>query len=115
MCGSECERCATRCTGFMTDREQRKVMGCGVLYLLGFPILVLMVVVGALKAVPPGDGNPNCPAEPNMPWFLITGGAGISLLLLVRIALNKAIHQHRQPALDREETRKCVRIVSKHP
>ena len=91
MCGSECERCATRCAGFMTDREQRKVMGCGVLYLLGFPILVLMVVVGALKAVPPGDENPNCPAEPNMPWFLITGGAGISLLLLVRIALNKAI------------------------
>ena len=48
-----------------------------------------MMVVGGLKAAPPGEENPTCPAEPNMPWFLITGGAGISVLLLIRIALNK--------------------------
>ena len=47
------------------------------------------MVVGGLKAAPPGEENPTCPAEPNMPWFLITGGAGISVLLLIRIALNK--------------------------
>jgi hypothetical protein len=46
-----------------------------------------MIVVGALKATAPGENNPNCPAEPNMPWFLILGGVGITFLLLVRIAL----------------------------
>ena len=40
------------------------------------------------KANAPGEPNPNCPAEPNMPWFLITGGLGIGVLLLLRIALN---------------------------
>ena len=60
-----------------------------VLYLVGFPILLVMIVVGALKAAPPGKDNPACPAEPNMPWFLVTGGAGISVLLIIRISLNK--------------------------
>ena len=60
-----------------------------VLYLVGFPILLLMIVVGGLKAAAPGEENPSCPAEPNMPWFLVTGGAGISFLLVIRIALNK--------------------------
>ena len=60
-----------------------------VLYLVGFPILVVMIAVGGLKAAAPGEENPTCPAEPNMPWFLITGGAGISLLLIIRIVLNK--------------------------
>ena len=60
------------------------------------------------QANPPGEPNPNCPAEPNMPWFLITGGVGrmqyftilylctylistcpgIGVLLLLRIAIN---------------------------
>lgn len=61
----------------------------GVLYVLGFPILILMIVVGALKAAPPGEENPTCPAEPNMPWFLIIGGSVITILLLFRIALTK--------------------------
>jgi len=78
-----------RCQGFFTDREQRKVWGVGILYMLGFPILVLMIVVGAINAQDPGEDNPNCPAEPNLPWFLITGGVGISLLLLIRIIVNK--------------------------
>jgi len=77
----------TRCQGFLTDREQRRVFGVGILYVLGFPILILMTVVGALKATAPGEPNPNCPAEPNMPWFLVTGGVGITIMLLVRIAL----------------------------
>ena len=64
-------------------------MGMGILYILGFPILILMIVIGAIKASPPGEENPNCPAEPNMPWFLVTGGAGIAFLLLIRIILNK--------------------------
>ena len=87
--GLECNKCHKRCEGFLTDREQRKVWGIGILYVLGFPILILMIVVGALKATAPGEDNPNCPAEPNMPWFLVLGGVGISFLLLVRIALNK--------------------------
>jgi len=78
-----------RCGEFCTDREKRKVWGMGVLYVLGFPILFLMIIVGGLKAVPPGEENPSCPAEPNMPWFLIIGGVGIAFLLIVRIALNK--------------------------
>jgi len=61
----------------------------GVLYITAFPILVLMIVVGALKAAAPGEENPNCPAEPNMPWFLVTGGTALSIFLLVRIGLNK--------------------------
>ena len=85
---SEVRACSVRCQGFLTDREQRKVWGVGILYILGFPILILMIVVGALKASAPGEPNPNCPAEPNMPWFLVTGGVGITFLLLVRIALN---------------------------
>ena len=44
-----CYRCSKRCGGFLTDREQRKVWGVGVLYLLGFPILCCMIIVGALK------------------------------------------------------------------
>jgi len=84
-----CSRCLERCRGFLTDREQRKLCGMGILYLLGFPILLVMIVVGAMKAVPPGEENPACPAEPNMPWFLVTGGAGISVLLIIRIVLNK--------------------------
>ena len=108
MSGEErCSKCLEGCRGFLTDREKRKLCGMGVslclniiasllyrspfqvLYLVGFPILVVMMVVGGLKAAPPGEENPTCPAEPNMPWFLITGGAGISVLLLIRIALNK--------------------------
>ena len=81
----------TRCQGFLTDREQRRVCGVGILYVLGFPILILMTVVGALKATAPGEHNPNCPAEPNMPWFLVTGGVGITIMLLVRIALNNLL------------------------
>lgn len=42
-----------------------------------------------VQAYPYGEPNPNCPAERNLPWFLITGGAGISFLLLARIAINK--------------------------
>ena len=41
--------CSQRFLGFLTDREQRKVWGVGVLYLLGFPILCCMIMVGALK------------------------------------------------------------------
>lgn len=89
--GSKCGRCGKRCEGFLTDREQRKVWGIGVLYVLGFPILLLMIIVGSLKAAPPGEENANCPAEPNMPWFLITGGTGISILLIIRICLVKCL------------------------
>jgi len=88
---AECSNCGKRCKGFFTDREQRKVWGMGILYVLGFPILLLMIVVGALKASAPGEENSNCPAEPNMPWFLITGGVGIAFLLLVRIVLTKVM------------------------
>ena len=105
--GCSLYRCSKRCRGFLTDREQRKVWGVGVLYILGFPILCCMAVIGALEvsrlkptllevipyipfqAYPYGEPNPNCPAEPNLPWFLITGGLGIGLLLLLRIAVNK--------------------------
>ena len=48
-----------------------------------------MLCVGALKANIPGEDNPNCPAEPNMPWFLILGGVGITIILLIRIILAK--------------------------
>ena len=87
----ECQNCGKRCEGFLTDREQRKVCGIGILYVLGFPILILMIGVGVLKANAPGEENPNCPAEPNMPWFLVLGGVGITALLLVRIVLNKTL------------------------
>eukprot|EP00092_Neocalanus_flemingeri_P016274 GFUD01017619.1.p1 GENE.GFUD01017619.1~~GFUD01017619.1.p1 ORF type:complete len:254 (+),score=57.18 GFUD01017619.1:296-1057(+) len=89
--GFQCSNCGKKLEGFLTDREQRKVWGMGILYVVGFPILTLMVVVGALKASPPGEDNPNCPAEPNMPWFLVTGGGGIAFLLLVRIVVNKVM------------------------
>jgi len=87
--GLQCNTFGRRCKGFLTDREQRKVCGVGILYVLGFPILLLMFGVGVLKAAAPGEENPNCPAEPNLPWFLVTGGVGITFLLLVRIVLNK--------------------------
>jgi len=89
--GHTCVTCYQCTKGFLTDREHRKVWGVGILYLLGFPILCCMVVVGALKASPYGEPNPNCPAESNMPWFLITGGIGIGVLLLLRIAVNKCM------------------------
>ena len=96
------ERVLQRCKGFLTDREQRKLYGMGVLYLAAFPLLLLMIVVGAVKAAPPGDENPNCPAEPNMPWFLVTGGATLAVLLLIRIALNKLTRyvKNRQDCCD---------------
>jgi hypothetical protein len=81
--------CGTRCAGFFTDHEKRKVWGMNILYLCAFPICLLMLVVGGLRAVPPGEANPSCPAEPNLPWFLIIGGIGITVILLFRIALNK--------------------------
>ena len=87
----ECQNCGKRCEGFLTDREQRKVCGIGILYVLGFPILILMIGVGALKANAPGEENPNCPSEPNMPWFLVLSGVGITALLLVRIAIIKTL------------------------
>ena len=89
--GCEWREVRKRCQGFLTDREQRRVCGVGILYVLGFPILILMIVVGALKATAPEEHNPNCPAEPNMPWFLLTGGVGITIMLLVRIALNNLL------------------------
>jgi len=89
--GSKCGKCGQRFEGFLTDREKRKVWGVGILYISGFPILLLMIVVGALKASAPGEDNPNCPAEPNMPWFLVIGGTGIGLLLLFRICLVKSL------------------------
>lgn len=75
--------------GFLTDHEQRKIRGMGVLYVLGFPILLLMIIIGSIKAAPFGEENPNCPAEPHIPWFLIIGGVTITMLLLIRIALYK--------------------------
>ena len=90
--GYQCNKCVKRLWGFLTDKEQRKVRGVGILYVLGFPILIIMIVVGAINAAPPGEENPNCPAEPNMPWFLVMGGVGITFLLLVRIALNSLMH-----------------------
>ena len=99
---TQCSECLNRCKGFLTDREQRKVWGMGVLYLSAFPLLVLMIVVGAIKAAPPGEDNPNCPAEPNMPWFLITGGSTLSVFLLFRIAINKLTRyiKNRQDCCD---------------
>ena len=47
--GHTCVSCYQCTTGFLTDREHRKVWGVGILYLLGFPILSCMVLVGALK------------------------------------------------------------------
>ena len=84
--------CLKRLFGFLTDHDQRRVMGVGILYVLGFPILLLMILVGSLKAAPPGEENPACPAEPNLPWFLVLGGIGISILLLVRIGINTIMH-----------------------
>ena len=46
-----CGRCGKKCEGFLTDREQRKVWGIGILYVLGFPLLLLMTVVGGLKVI----------------------------------------------------------------
>ena len=89
--GCSLYRCSKRCRGFLTDREQRKVWGVGILYVLGFPLLLLMTVVGGMNAVGPGEPNPDCPAEPNMPWMLIVGGAGIGLLLLIRIGIVKCL------------------------
>lgn len=83
--------CCQKCIGFLTDREQRKVWRIGILYVLSFPILLLMIVVGSINAREPGEDNPNCRAEPNLPWFLIIGGVGISFALLVRIALTKCV------------------------
>ena len=85
------EGCGKKCEGFLTDREQRKVWGVGILYVLGLPLLLLMTVVGGMNAVGPGEPNPNCPAEPNMPWMLIVGGAGVGLLLLLRIGIVKCL------------------------
>ena len=63
----QCAECLTRCKGFLTDREQRKLWGMGVLYLSAFPLLVLMMVVGAIKAAPPGEvvAQPTCSAFPS--------------------------------------------------
>ena len=73
--GGGAGRAGRRCRGFLTDREQRKVLYCSVysaavccavlcaavlqcavqvcgasvLYVLGFPILATMMAVGALK------------------------------------------------------------------
>ena len=44
-----------------------------------------------MQAVAPGDDNPDCPAEPHLPWMLIVGGVGIGLLLLLRIAITKCL------------------------
>ena len=84
-----CGACGAQCAGFFTDREKRKVWGMGILYLCGFPICLLMLVVGGLRAAPPGEPNPSCPAEPNLPWFLIIGGTGITVILLCMIGINK--------------------------
>ena len=90
--GYRFNKCLKRLFGFLTDHDQRRVMGVGILYVLGFPILLLMILVGSLKAAPPGEENPACPAEPNLPWFLVLGGIGISILLLVRIGINTIMH-----------------------
>lgn len=97
-----CSQCLQRSKGFLTDREQRKFFGMGILYLFAFPILILMIVIGAIKAAPPGEENPNCPAEPNMPWFLVTGGSFLSLFLVIRIILNKLTRyiKNRQDCCD---------------
>jgi len=90
--GYRCNKFLKRLCGFLTDHDQRRVMGVGILYVLGFPILLIMILVGSLKAAPPGEENPACPAEPNLPWFLVLGGIGISILLLVRIGINTIMH-----------------------
>ena len=54
-----CSQCLQRSKGFLTDREQRKFFGMGILYLFAFPILILMIVIGAIKAAPPGKTK-NC-------------------------------------------------------
>ena len=112
-----CDQCLARCRGFLTDREQRKLCGMGILYLLGFPLLLVMIVVGALRAVPPGEDNPSCPAEPNMPWFLVTGGAGISVLLVIRIVLNKLTNyvKNNQDCCDQVGTSDCLYNVLTFP
>jgi len=72
---------------FLTESSHRKVRGVGILYILVFPLLITMVILGSLTAAPLGEGNQKCPAEPSLPWFLITGGTAITILLLCRIGL----------------------------
>jgi len=78
-----------RCGRFLTDREQRKVWGVGILYVVAFPVLLVMLVVGAIRAKSPDSENPWCPAEPNLPWMLVVGGAGVTFLLAVRVTVVK--------------------------
>lgn len=98
----ECKHsnCVKKVCGFLTDHNKRRVRGVGVLYVLGFPILLLMILVGGWKAAPPGEENPGCPAEPNLPWFLVIGGLGITILLLVRIAINTTMQQVKNTCQD---------------
>ena len=98
--GYKCKKCVKRMVGFLTDHDKRKVRGLGILYVLVFPILILMILVGAVKAAPPGEKNPDCPAEPNLPWILVIGGVGIIFLLLVRIAINTVMHHVQRSCHD---------------
>lgn len=66
------------------------------LYLLSCPLLLLMLVVGALKAAAPDQlvapdalENPVCPVEPGLPWMLVLGGAGVGVLLLLRFCVGR--------------------------
>lgn len=86
--GAEPSGCG-RCARFLTDREQRKVWGVGILYVLTFPVLLIMLVVGAVRAKSLDGANPWCPAEPNLPWMLVVGGAGVTFLLALRITVVK--------------------------
>ena len=54
-------------------------------------VLIQEMIFVMIQAVAPGDPNPDCPAEPNMPWMLIVGGAGVGLLLLLRIGIVKCL------------------------
>ena len=54
-------------------------------------VLIQEMIFVMIQAVAPGDPNPDCPAEPNMPWMLILGGTGIGFLLLLRIAIVKCL------------------------
>ena len=56
-----------------------------------FIVLNIVLIQEMIQAVAPGDPNPDCPAEPNMPWMLILGGTGIGFLLLLRIAIVKCL------------------------
>ena len=53
--GHSCYKCSRRCQGFLTDREQRKIWGWSILYVLGFPILCCMILIGALKVIKCGE------------------------------------------------------------